>query len=47
MDSTTVTCPECGQENNPSVEMCTRCGAALNPQEEDVDLEDGKTDDQE
>jgi predicted RNA-binding Zn-ribbon protein involved in translation (DUF1610 family) len=37
MDSTKITCPECGQENNPDQEMCTKCGASLSPKEDDID----------
>jgi uncharacterized OB-fold protein len=39
MDSTKTTCPECGQENNPDQEMCTKCGAALLPKEDDIQIE--------
>jgi uncharacterized membrane protein YvbJ len=39
MDSTKITCPECGQENNPDQEMCTKCGAALSPKEDDIQIE--------
>jgi uncharacterized OB-fold protein len=38
MDSTKTTCSECGQQNNPDQEMCTRCGASLSPKESDIDI---------